>query len=156
MLNFFLTLESDSLILAEIESEASRLNVSDLIINVGRLSLSECLEYYKRSNIVFLPTLLEVFSATYLEAMAVGVPIVTTDLDFAKDNCGDAALFYSSTSYEDAASKINEVLSDVSVRDMLIERGKLKLSEYPTLKAKYDRLYDIFTEIVVNESASNE
>lgn len=153
---FFVTLANDCSMLAEIYSEANRLGVSDLIFNAGRLSLTECLEYYNKSDLVFLPTLLEVFSATYLEAMAVGVPIVTTDLDFARDNCGDAALFYSSTSYVDAASKVNEVLSDMNIRDMLIDKGRVKLSEYPTLKAKYDRLYEIFTEIVVNESEHNE
>lgn len=153
---FYVTLDSDSEILAQINFEASKLGVSNLIFNAGRLSLSECLEYYNKSDLVFLPTLLEVFSATYLEAMAVGVPIVTTDLDFARDNCGDAALFYSSISHEDAASKINSVLSDVSIREMLVDKGRVKLSEYPTLKAKYDRLYEIFTEIVAGESENNE
>lgn len=35
-----------------------------------------------------MPTVLEVFSATYPEAMA--LPIVTSDLDFARDICDNA------------------------------------------------------------------
>jgi glycosyltransferase involved in cell wall biosynthesis len=74
--------------------EARRYSVSDSIFNVGWLTLSECIDWYNRSDIVFLPTLLETFSATYLEAMRMGRPIVTCDLDFARDICKDAAAYF--------------------------------------------------------------
>ncbi len=42
---------------------------------------------------VFIPTLLEVFSATYLEAMLMKKPIIASDLEFSRDICGESAYF---------------------------------------------------------------
>ncbi len=38
--------------------------------------------YFCNSNALLLPALLESFSATYLEAMYFGLPILTSNLDF--------------------------------------------------------------------------
>ena len=43
---------------------------------------------------MILPTLLESFSATYIEAMFHGKTILTSDLDFARDVCGEAAFYF--------------------------------------------------------------
>jgi len=43
---------------------------------------------------MILPTLLESFSGTYVEAMHYGVPVFTSDRDFARDVCGDAAYYF--------------------------------------------------------------
>jgi glycosyltransferase involved in cell wall biosynthesis len=43
---------------------------------------------------LFLPTLLESFGNIYLEAMSLGVPILTSDRDFARWVCGESALFF--------------------------------------------------------------
>src|SRR5690606_34568379 len=91
---FIVTAPDNSDVWSSISINATRIGVDDSIENVGVLGLNECLHYYKESDIVFLPTLLEVFSATYLEAMAMGKPIVTTDFEFSRAICGAAALYF--------------------------------------------------------------
>ncbi len=49
------------------------------IISIGKLSQQELLEYYNYCDIFLFPTRLEGLSLTTLEAMACGMPIVTTD-----------------------------------------------------------------------------
>jgi glycosyltransferase involved in cell wall biosynthesis len=52
---------------------------TDNIISIGKLTQSELLEYYNYCDIFLFPTRLEGLSLTTLEAMACGMPVVTTD-----------------------------------------------------------------------------
>lgn len=64
------------------------------IANIGPLKQQELYSYYRHCQALFLPTLLESFSGTYLEAMQFGSPILTSNLDFAHQICGDAAMYF--------------------------------------------------------------
>ncbi len=64
------------------------------LINIGPLTQHELSSYYHQSNALILPTLMESFTATYLEAMQFDCPILTSDLDFAREVCGTAALYF--------------------------------------------------------------
>ncbi len=151
-LKFQLTLPFGTLIWKDVENRAKELGVSDLVINVGPLKLKDCLPYYKAAKLVFLPTLMEIFSATYLEAMSMKVPIVTTDLEFAHDNCGTAAAFFEPQNANSAADVINKVLNDQNYYKNLIEQGLNKLNSYPTLTNKYEILFKWFEDIkLINE-----
>lgn len=145
---FWLTFPEEDDVMNRIIEKSIALNVEHQIINLGKLKLEECLDFYRKADLVFLPTLMEIFSATYLEAMAMGVPIVTTDLDFAHDNCGDAALFFRSNDIEDAAAKIYEVLTEWQISSELVKQGYAKLNSYPSNVLKYTKLFDWFEEII--------
>src|SRR5690606_33979234 len=67
--------------------------ISDHIIFLGKTSIDQCPNLYRQSDFMFLPTLLECFSASYPEAMKMRVPILTSNLPFAKGICGDAAIY---------------------------------------------------------------
>ena len=47
---------------------------------IGKVDVAECQNLYEQADIMFMPTLMECFTATYPEAMRMEVPIVTTDL----------------------------------------------------------------------------
>lgn len=148
---FVLTLPKGSELWKNIQKEARKLNVIDLVKNVGVLKVNECIEYYKKSKIVFLPTLLEVFSATYLEAMAMKVPVVTTDLEFAHDNCKDAAIYYEPRNSKDAALKIRYLLDDRCLYEEQIRKGVKVLNTYPVVEEKLTLLLQTFSKIYANE-----
>lgn len=106
---FLLTLPSESETWLSIAKDAKRKGLENNIINLGVLNVVDCMDIYLKSNLVFLPTLLEVSSATYLESMAVGVPILTSDTDFSRDACSDYAVYFQPNSCLDAAVKINNI-----------------------------------------------
>jgi hypothetical protein len=49
--------------------------------------MSDVPKWYKATQALLLPTLLESFSGTYIEAMHFERPIFTSNLDFAKEVC---------------------------------------------------------------------
>lgn len=145
--SFLLTLDFESDIWKEIELESNRLNVSNLVVNLGPLKLLDCINYYEKAKIVFLPTLLEVFSATYIEAMVMKVPIVTSDLEFAYDNCKDAAIYFKHGEALSAATKIHELVTDKELYEVKIQKGIKVLASYPNLENKYNDLFNWFKKI---------
>ena len=64
-----------------------QLEVEDLVKNIGPYHYSEISSHYAQADIVFVPSLLETFSATYLEAMVANKPLVVAQKDFAKEVC---------------------------------------------------------------------
>lgn len=101
------------------------------IKNLGVVPASKCPEIYANSHAMLLPTLLECFSATYPEAMIMGVPILTSNLDFAKDICKDAALYFKPDDGKDIAQQILLLRNNKSLRNDLIKKGVKRLKEFP-------------------------
>lgn len=151
---FIVTLPEDSPTWVEIQNRLVEYDLRQSVQNVGVLTLNECFEYYLRSKAVFLPTLLEIFSATYLEAMSMGVPIVTTDKDFSRDNCGEAACFFAEGDYSLAASHIARLINEVDYFDEMRRRGFSRLKEFPTLDAKYQLIFRMFDSVIAETGLS--
>lgn len=148
---FILTLPDDGPVVRQFWAIVDKYGVKDMIENVGKLRLQECPSFYASSDIVFLPTLLETFSATYPEAMVMGKPIVTTDLQFAHDICGDAAAYYSPMSAEAAAKMIGQVAGDPKLRESLIANGRNRLKEFPNPEKKYQLMLQWIQEVADKE-----
>ena len=79
---FVTTINEGDSVLKAIEKSAQALGVESRINNLGPVPVAKGPELYESCHICFLPTVLECFRATYPEAMAMGLPIVTTDLGF--------------------------------------------------------------------------
>lgn len=118
-------------------------DVKDSIVFVGKTDVSECPYLYEQCDIMFMPTLLECFTATYPEAMRMAKPIVTTDLEFAKGLCGDAACYYSAIDSKAAAEALYHVATDKEYAHTLIVNGKKQLNKYDNNERRAEKLIRI-------------
>ena len=75
------------------------------------------------------------------------VPIVTTDLEFARGLCGDAACYYSAVDPAAAAEAIYRVATDKEYAHQLTEAGKRQLLTYDNYEQRADKLIRILEEI---------
>ena len=121
------------------------------LVNVGPVALADGPALYQSCDVCFLPTLLETFTATYPEAMAMGLPIVTSDVDFARDICQSAAVYFRPRDPADAARTIDELLRQPAVWTALIRRGKDLLSKLPTPQQKYLDYVSLLQELVAGK-----
>jgi glycosyltransferase involved in cell wall biosynthesis len=92
-IHLFLTLDgnrrrAETLLLNRLESSG------DMVTNLGRLKPGEVGSALCTADALFMPTLAETVGLIYLEAIAVGKPILTSDRDFARYVCGDLALYF--------------------------------------------------------------
>jgi glycosyltransferase involved in cell wall biosynthesis len=106
------------------------LGLGDSIRCVGRIEEQDIPERFRDADALFLPTLLESFSGTYLEAMAYGVPIITSDLDFAREICGRAAVFADPFDIEALKNAVLQLKDDAALRSELVEEGRRQLHLY--------------------------
>lgn len=114
---------------------------------VGKVDVSECPNLYEQADVMFMPTLMECFTATYPEAMRMEVPIVTTNLEFARGLCGDAACYYSALDAEAAAEAIYKVATDKEYAHQLTEAGKRQLLTYDNYEQRAYKLIRILEEM---------
>jgi len=69
----------------DIRSKISKYNLSDIVTMRGALYGQELQNIFQQSDIFVLPTLYESFGNVYIEAMAKGLPIVTTNIEAVRD-----------------------------------------------------------------------
>lgn len=110
---------------------------------LGTVDVHCCPHLYSQCDIMFQPSLLECFSATYPEAMRMEVPIVTTNLEFAVGLCEDAACYYSAIDPESAAKAIFKVANDKEYSKQLVKNGKKQLLKYDDYTRRADKLISI-------------
>lgn len=122
---------------------------------IGKVDVAECPNLYEQADIMFMPTLMECFTATYPEAMRMEVPIVTTDLEFARGLCGEAACYYSALDAEAAAEAIYKVATDEAYRRQLTAHGKEQLKKFDNYEQRAEKLVGILEEMVSENVAQN-
>lgn len=127
---------------AEFIRRVKELLLDDMIVNVGRLPASRVPSLFKASSGLLMPTLLETFGLPYVEAMQQERPIVTSDRDFARAVCGDAAIYFDPENAESIAGAVSK-LGDKSLSDELVAKGRERLSQmwdWPMVFNEYQRL----------------
>ena len=129
--------------------------VKECIINVGKVDIATCPYLYRETDALFLPTLLECFSANYPEAMMMERPILTSNLSFATEVCGDAALYFNPMDPNDICEKILMIVTSVSLRQKLIENGRKQLTSFDSSFERARKYIDCCKRIVQLEKISD-
>ncbi|NGP76676.1 glycosyltransferase family 4 protein [Balneolaceae bacterium YR4-1] len=124
------------------------IGISDAIINIGPVKPDEGPALYKECDALFLPTLLECFSATYAEAMKMNKPIITSDLGFAHTVCGDAAIYFNPINPKDIASKITQLIEQPTLQEKLIKEGMEQQENFVTAKERAEQYLKICKNLV--------
>ncbi len=124
--------------------------VRDYIVNVGPQSVSDCPKLISQCDALFLPTLLECYSASYPEAMCLRKPIITSDLPFATTVCKDSAIYFEPLNPDQITNVIVELVTNESKRKNLIEKGVARLNEFGTAHDRAELYVSICSRIIKN------
>lgn len=117
------------------------------IINVGPLKVADCPAFVDSCDALFLPTLLECFSASYPEAMLLRKPIVTSDLSFAKIVCEDAALYFNPLNASDIVDKLTSLVNNNGLIEGLQIKGEKQIGKFLSPKQRAEAYLNICKEI---------
>lgn len=113
------------------------------VCTVGTVSPDRCPALYAGCDAVFLPSLIECFSANYPEAMVMKKPVLTSDLGFARSVCGEAALYFDPLSASDIVRQIERLSGDENLRLKLIRSGLQRIGRMPDAKTRAERYLHI-------------
>lgn len=115
----------------------------DRIINVGFVPSKEGPSLYNECDIMFLPTLLECFSASYAEAMIMRKPIITSDMGFAHTVCKDAAIYFNPVDVNDIVDKLIRLVDDKELQKDLINKGEMQKGQFGTSEDRVKGILDL-------------
>ena len=118
------------------------------VTNSGQVSPEECPPLYRQADAMLMPSLLECFSANYVEAMAMRCPIVATDMGFARTICADAATYFEPMNALSALEKILELRTDKDLRQQLVHHGERQLSRFGTSRTRAASYLNICQRLV--------
>ena len=118
-------------ILARIESSPARKR----IVVTGYVSPEELSQWYSRASIFAFPSLDEGFGMPVLEAMAAGLPVVTSNRSALPEVAGDAALLINPEDAEALASALSSLMQDEGLRTAWGNRGLARAKLFSWEKA---------------------
>ncbi len=139
---FVLTLDFGSGIWRQVQEKGRRLGVMGSILNLGVTPYKEMAALYRSSEVVFVPSLLETFSTSYLEAMGFQKPLVVPDRAFAVEVCGRGALYYDGTA-GDAGRVLRDVLAEPGGAKEALRQQKEVLAGYGGQDTRYNRIMEV-------------
>jgi glycosyltransferase involved in cell wall biosynthesis len=112
----------------------------------GRFSrFEDVLALRKRHHVVCLPSASEGFGMVVIESMALGVPVVCTDLPVLREvTAGAGALHFRLDHHLDLAEKLRLLLSDAALRTELGREGRARAEAFawPRLAEAMEREYE--------------
>jgi len=96
----------------------------------GYVTTSELAQWYSQAAIFAFPSLDEGFGMPVLEAMAAGIPVVSSNRSALPEVCGNAALLVAPENTEEIAECLRRLIQDEELRNALIARGIARAAEF--------------------------
>jgi glycosyltransferase involved in cell wall biosynthesis len=112
-------------------SEAASLVESGHVTPLGWVDKDELQGLYQTCDVSVMPSLIESLSSTHIEAMQWQCPQVTSDLPYAHDLCGEAALYAAPQDPAAWCSQIERLLGDSVLRQQVILCGIERVKDFP-------------------------
>ncbi len=99
-----------------------------------------------RASLFAFPSLDEGFGIPVLEAMAAGIPVVTSRTSALAEIAHDAALLVDPHETDEIASALNRLATDQELRKELVHKGRIRAAEY-TWEEASEKTYRVYREL---------
>lgn len=125
---------------------AAKLGIAQRLVFAGRVPEVDLPGYYRGAIALVFPSLYEGFGLPAIEAMACGVPVLTSNTTSLPEAAGDAAIQVDPTSVEQITTGIERLCSDQKLRAEMIERGLVQAANF-TWEMTTTRVSDVLQKI---------
>jgi glycosyltransferase involved in cell wall biosynthesis len=119
----------------------------DRIQVTGYLRQEELDGLYRRASIFAFPSLDEGFGIPVLEAMAYGVPVVTSNRSALPEIAGDAALLVNPAHTEELGAALRQLIDDEGLRQRLSNAGQSRAASY-SWDGAVQKTHAVYQELV--------
>lgn len=109
-------------------------------------SATDLRDLYNGASLFVFPSFYEGWTAPPVEAMACGVPVVTSNVSSIPETVGDAAIQVDPHNIDELSYQMERVLTDTSLRKELIEKGLTRAASQTWEKTGL-KLLQVFQEI---------
>lgn len=117
------------------ERQVHALGLSDVVHYLGYIPGDDLPGLYSLATVFAFPSLYEGFGLPPLEAMACGVPVLTSNRTSLAEVCGDAAYLVDPHSVQAISAGLGALLDDEDLRQALRNRGLERVSRFSWQRA---------------------
>jgi alpha-1,3-rhamnosyl/mannosyltransferase len=117
------------------------------VIRLGYVPAERLSFLYEAASVLLFPSLGEGFGFPVLEAMAHGLPVVTSKVCSLPEVGGDAALYVDPLDPADIAQSVVRATEDESFRQSMIWRGLARAHEF-TWRRAAEQTCDVYDEVL--------
>ena len=118
------------------------------IVLTGYIEEEDKISLYKMAEIFVFPSLYEGFGMPVLEAMACGVPVITSNVSSLPEVAGKAAILVNPLKVEEMTDAYSKILSNEEFRKKMIEEGieQSKKFQWKESARKLEKIYEELSE----------
>lgn len=113
-----------------VEEKIAKQNAQQYIKLLGFVDDTEVSKLYSLALCLIHPSKMEGFGLTGIEAMAVGLPVISSNTSCLPEVYGDAALYFNPNSVDDLVGMIEKVVSSQQLRQDLTQKGLSQSKKY--------------------------
>lgn len=117
---------------------------------IGFINDEDIYTIYKNALCLVVPSLYEGFGLFILEAMDVGIPIITSNISSLPEVAGDAVLYVNPYDENEIASAMKQIAEDEELRLTLISKGREQIKKFSWDKC-VDNTYQIYKNTLVEK-----
>ncbi len=128
--------------------------LDSIILNVEYVNIKHVASLYKQSDALFMPSLIESYGLPYVEAMQHRKIIFTSDIDFARDACGDAAYYFDPMDVDSMLNTVDSALKDKDGMQRKIDCGKTRNRELLKMDQVFEK-YQVLLENILSDANNN-
>lgn len=118
----------------KVQQQINRLHLQNQVELLGYLDDRQFKDVYKEAIALVHPSLMEGFSLTGLEAMALNCPVISSDSSCLPEIYGHSVLYFDPTNPKSLIEKINQLKDDSQLRQKLIKLGHQQVKKYSWVK----------------------
>lgn len=120
------------------------MGLSDSVIFFGPANDKQLHNLYQNATSLVFPSLMEGFGLPALEALAVGCPVICSDIPVFTEIFGDLPIYFKTTDVDDLADKINKVL--ITPTTMAWKNRAKRLANYFSWEKMAKETYDLYVD----------
>ena len=130
-----------------LRQQVGRLGLEADVIFAGQVPREHLVVLYQNTAAFVLPTVMETFGLPFVEAMASSAPVICADMPFAREICGDAALYFPAGDRVMLATHLGSVACGGSQARRMAEAGRERSKAFSWQREAKGTL-DLLTEVV--------
>jgi len=133
----------------EIKDKLNEYFTNENIIYMGPKNQNELIDIYSLSDVLVLPSLIELESLVFLEAISCSLPIIISDSNLNKtsQHMQNNGLIFKSKDPIDLAKKINTILTDNKLRQKMSVESR-KIAEKLDFKKSISKIENLFIKLI--------
>lgn len=123
---------------------AQSLGIAEDVNFIGLVPYTKVATLYKNASLFLFLSSVETFGLPVLEAMMSGVPVIASNAMSVPEIAGDAGIIVNPNDEESIAMKMEEIITNASLRNSMIEKGidNVKRFNWNNTAEKFEKIFE--------------